>query len=166
MEKFCEEICDSSLVISCHLLEYITLILDGYKYRILTRRNVLIPNNGWENIPNRRINITEDNTEAPYAEFNHLRRVARFILDTEQWEMQNKFRPLKGDILQIRLLLDENESYSDALVWVNKYKYETAVAIPLTAIDIKWQVIKNMKDDLTEMKTEEVNLKGKIITNF
>jgi len=134
-----------------------------YKYRILTNRKVILPNNGWEGVPNRALAISKDVVNAPYAEFSDLRRVARFIIDTKSLEKDGKFNPLKGDILQINLSLDGQENLSDALVFVEEYQYETAVVIPLTVKDLKWQLIKNIKEALTEWQSVEVGLKGKLI---
>jgi len=134
-----------------------------YKYRILTNRKVILPNNGWEGVPNRALAISKNVVSAPYVEFSDLRRVARFIINTKSLEKDGKFNPLKGDILQINLSLDGQENLSDALVFVEEYQYETAVIIPLTVKDIKWQLIKNIKEVLTEWQSVEVGLKGKLI---
>ena len=134
-----------------------------YKYRILTNRKVILPNNGWEGVPNRALAISKDVVNAPYAEFSDLRRVARFIINTKSLEKDGKFNPLRGDILQINLSLDGQENLSDALVLVENYQYETAVIIPLTVKDLKWQLIKNIKELLTEWQSVEVGLKGKLV---
>jgi len=134
-----------------------------YKYRILTNRKVILPNNGWEGVPNRALAISKDVTSTPYAEFSDLRRVARFIIITKSLEKDGKFNPFKGDILQINLMLDGQENLSDALVFIEECQYETAVVFPLTVKDIKWQLIKNIKEVLTEWQPVEVGLKGKLI---
>lgn len=134
-----------------------------YKFRIIAQRDVLLPNSGWENIINRRHYVERDGMKTTYAEFNDLRRVVRFIINTEQWENDKKFNPLKGNILQVKLLLDGKESLTEALIRVRKHVYETAVVIALTVQEIKWQLVKNMEEELTELKAVEVGLKGKVI---
>ena len=85
-------------------------------------------------------------------------------IGTEQLENDEKFNPLKGDILQVKVLLDGKESLTDALIRVEKHVYETAVVIPLTVQNIKWQIVKNMKEKLTELEAVEVGLKRKVIS--
>jgi hypothetical protein len=135
-----------------------------YKFRIMTKRKALIPNKGWETQVNRQWKLTSSMTEFPYAEFNDIRRVARFVINTEQWEQEGKFKPKKGDILQIKILLDGKESLSDALFQVKDHVYETALVIPLTAKEVQWQAVRNIKEDITQLKSVEVDLRGTTIT--
>lgn len=136
----------------------------GYKFRIINKRGAVLINSGWETGKNRIFMPQADSLEAPYAEFNNLRRVARFLINTKKWEKQGKFKPLKGDVLQVNLLLDGKESLSNPLVQVKPQLYEIALQIPLSVKKIEWQALKNIKEKLTELKTLEVDLKGKMIT--
>jgi hypothetical protein len=135
-----------------------------YRYRIVTKRKVTQVNRGWETIVSRHWDLTDSTTEIPYTEFNDIRRVARFIIDAKEWEQQGKFMPKKGDILQIKLVLDGKETLSDALFQVGRYTYEIGLTIPLNARDVQWQVVRNIKEDLTPLRMAEVDLKGAIIT--
>lgn len=132
-----------------------------YRFKILPKRHVILPNEGWESGRRRNLQINKEIVRVPYAEFNDLRRVARFIIDTKSFK---DFNPLKGDILQIELMLDGQESLSDALVFIDDYQYETAVVIPLTVKDVKWRLVKNINQGLTEWQLVEVGIKGKIIS--
>ncbi|HQE96095.1 MAG TPA: hypothetical protein PLW05_09285 [Candidatus Marinimicrobia bacterium] len=134
-----------------------------YRFKILPKRHVILPNDGWESGRRRNLEINKEVVRVPYTEFNDLRRVARFIIDTKLLERSKKFNPLESDILQIELMLDGHESLSDALVFIEEYQYETAVVIPLTVKNIKWRLIKNIKEELTEWQPVEVGLNGKII---
>jgi hypothetical protein len=135
-----------------------------YRYRIATKRKVTQINRGWETIVSRHWDLTDSTTEIPYTEFNDIRRVARFIIDTKQWEQEGKFRPKKGDILQIKLVLDGKETLSDALFQVGRHTYEIGLTIPLTARDVQWQIVRNIKEDLTPLRMAEVDLNGALIT--
>ena len=132
-----------------------------YRFKILPKRHVILPNEGWESGRRRNLQINKEIVRVPYAEFNDLRRVARFIIDTKSFK---DFNPLEGDILQIELMLDGQESLSDALVFIDDYQYETAVVIPLTVKDVKWRLVKNINQGLTEWQLVEVGIKGKIIS--
>ena len=134
-----------------------------YKFRLLNYRKAIFPQNGWENRENRLLNIQKDKEETSYAEFNDMRRIARFVINTEKAEKNNKFSENKGDILQIKLILDGNESLTDPLMKVIRNKYEIAVAIPLTVQKIRWQIVKNIKVPLTEVEDTEIGLNGNVL---
>ena len=134
-----------------------------YKFRMMNSRNAIIPQNGWENIDNRLYLIQKEQEELPYAEFSDTRRVARFIINTEEIEKKKLYSQRKGDVLQIKLALDGNEVLTDPLIKVQDHTYETAVVIPLTVQKIKWSLVKNLKQGLTQVKEAEVDLRGKII---
>lgn len=136
-----------------------------YSFRIIPKGNAVEPNYGWETIPMRRAALDEPSITLPYANFDNIRRVAKFVINTNKWQRKGEFKPMKGDILQIRLLLDGKKSLSDALFQVNKYRFETAIAIPLTVSKVKWQVVENMKLALTPVKRVDVGLNGAIIRN-
>jgi len=135
-----------------------------YKFRIVTKRKAVLQNQGWETRENRQWSLANSTTELPYAEFNDLRRVARFTIDTKQWEQKGRFKPKRGDILQIKLSLDGKENLSDALFQVKDHIFETAMAIPLTAREIQWSVARNIKEDLTQFKSVEVDIKGAVVS--
>lgn len=136
-----------------------------YKFRIVTKRETIIPNDGYENIPAKELKIKDKNTEAPYCDFNNLRRVARFIIKTKEYEHKKIFEPNKGDVLQIKLLLDGKETLTDPLFYVAQNTYETAVVIPMSARKIKWSIVKNIKEEITEPQEIEIGVEGKIINN-
>lgn len=136
-----------------------------YRFRMRTKRKAILPNQGWETQSIRQAVLSLSSAELPYVEFNNVRRVARFIIDTKRWETERKFKPLQGDILQIKLILDGKENLTDALFQVNEHEYETALMIPLNIREVQWQVIKNMKEELTISQKAEVGLNGTIINN-
>jgi hypothetical protein len=134
-----------------------------YRYRIVAKRKMIMPNSGWETIDNRQWKLSSPAVEIPYAEFNDVRRVVRFTFDTQTWEKSGAFKPKYGDVLQVRLLLDGKESLSDALFQINDHTFETALIIPLTVKDVQWQAVKNIKDVLTQPKAVDVDLKGVVV---
>lgn len=135
-----------------------------YKFRIISKRKAVLQNQGWETRENRQWRLANSTTELPYAEFNDLRRVARFTVDTKQWEQEGRFKPKRGDILQIKLLLDDKENLSDALFQVKDHIFEIAMVIPLTVKEIKWSVVRNIKENMTQFKSVEVDLKGAVVS--
>jgi hypothetical protein len=135
-----------------------------YKFRILIKRRAILPNQGWETVDNRQVVLSESQIELPYAEFNDMRRVARFVINTMQLEEKRKFMPKKGDILQIKLILDGKEHFTDALFQVKPHTFETAMIIPLTVKSVKWQIVRNLKEDISMLKDAEVDLRGSVIT--
>jgi hypothetical protein len=135
-----------------------------YRFRMIPKRKVILPDAGWESVPNRQWALTTPQVEIPYAEFNDVRRILRFTINTQPWEQAGKFHPSKGDIVQVRLLLDGKESLSEALFQIKDHTYETALIIPLTVKDVRWQVVRNMKEDLTQAKNVDVDLKGTVVT--
>jgi hypothetical protein len=136
-----------------------------YRFRIIPKRKAVIPDQGWETRPVRQAVLSKSSVELPYAEFNDIRRVARFVINSGEWEQEGKFRPLKGDILQIKLLLDGKQTLSDALFQVGEKKFETAIMIPLTVRDVQWQVMEDMKNELTPIQDVQVGLNGAVIKN-
>ena len=55
-------------------------------------------------------------------------------------------------------VLDEKDHLSDALFQVKDHTYETAMIIPLTIKDIQWQVVRNMKEELSPLKNVDIDL--------
>jgi hypothetical protein len=135
-----------------------------FKYKILTKRKVILLNSGWETTPNRKFAISEKETEVPYTEFSNMRRVARFVVNTERLEEEGKFNPMKGDILQIKLNLDGKESLTDPLMRVSKHEYETAVIIPMNVSKCQYMVIANINNILSGYQNVNVGLEGKVIS--
>ena len=135
-----------------------------FKYRILHRRKAILPNQGWETMPNRQWMVTDSTMDIPSVEFNNIKRVARFIIDTKQWEQNGSFNRKRGDVLRIKLLLDGKESLSDGLFQVDNHVYETALIIPLSVKDVRWQVVKNVNEEMTPLKAVTVDVNGTKIT--
>jgi hypothetical protein len=135
-----------------------------YRFRIIPKRKAILPNQGWETEGIRQSILSGFTVKLPYAEFNNVRRVARFIINTREWEKEGKFKPLKGDILQMKLLFDGKENLSDALFQVKEQQYETAFMVPLTVREVQWQVVRNMKEELTQAQNVDVGLNGTIVT--
>lgn len=133
-----------------------------YKYRIMNNREAILLNSGWENIKNRTATVS-DTIELPYIEFGDMRRIARFIVNMEKRGNEKIFKPLKGDILQVNLSLDSKEILTDALLQIDKNTYETAVIIPINVKNIRYQIVKNIKNPITKMENIEVDLNGSII---
>ncbi|MBN2571861.1 MAG: hypothetical protein JXA68_07005, partial [Ignavibacteriales bacterium] len=57
------------------------------------------------------------------------------------------------------------ETLTDPLFYVDKYRYETAVVIPMSAREIKWCIVKNIKEEITEQQVVEIGVEGKVIEN-
>lgn len=136
-----------------------------YKYRILSDRKTVLPNNGWESGKNRKHSIEKLGKNMSYINFNNLNRVARFVIKTKELEEKAIFSPMKGDILQIKLVLDGTDVLTDHLIRVEERIYEIAISIPPNIQEVKWQVVKNLKYPMTELKTASVGMHGKVIYN-
>jgi len=146
-----------------------------YKFRILDYRKAILPNRGWETIQNRKVDFSgvpdvrqqsgksTDDIDLPYAEFNDLRRVARFIVHTEKFESRGVFVPKRGDILQVLVVTDGKEALSDPLMKVARQEWEIAMAIPLTAQKVSWRLIKNLSIRATQLEDVTVGPEGKLI---
>ena len=133
-----------------------------YKYRIIPNRKIIIPYDGWEDLEYREFLPTIGNYTVPYSEFNNVRRIARFKVNSKKFTDIKKFIPLKGDILQIKLILDDKESLTNPLTQISKTEWEISMMIPLNVEKIEWQLVKNFSDALTEFKVIQVPLDGKI----
>ncbi|MCX6150109.1 MAG: hypothetical protein NTX22_06265 [Ignavibacteriales bacterium] len=135
-----------------------------YKYKILTKRNAYLPNEGLEKTTHT-INIWSEGNEAAYTEFDNISRVARFIINTEKFEREGKFKPLKGDVLQIKLLLDGKEVLTNPLFRVKTHEYETAVIVPMNIKEVKWSIVTNINKQLIpragQGEFENANIKTK-----
>jgi len=151
-----------------------------FKFRIIPKQKHPLMNSGWETIPNRIFDFTvfqknshpedlkgfaqkNEQLELPYCDFSDMCRVARFIVDTEKWEKEGKFKPLKGDILQIKTSIDGKEFLSSPLIMIGKKKWETALQIPANARSVNFYIIENTKIVLRDAIESEVSLKGQII---
>ena len=124
-----------------------------------------------EPLPNKGINtdtlgyLSYDHVDLPNSAFNRQRRVARFIIDTRRWQQEGTFRPKSGDILQVQLKLDKDTILTDPLEKVDEYTYERSVTIPMKVRETEWSVVKNRNNKLTQMRHQEIDADGKIITN-
>ena len=135
-----------------------------YKFKIITKRDVMLPNNGWESTPNRFLQIDAGKVFADYADFNNLKRVVRFIVNVENLIDKGKFKPYEGDILQIKITADRKSYFSDELIKTEKHIYETSVALPLTIDKINYAVMLNRNEIVTIGKNEIIPINGGIIT--
>jgi hypothetical protein len=134
-----------------------------YKFKILSNRNVILPNSGWENLQYRVFTPGEEYFVAPYASFSDIRRVGRFVIDMGHFIADHKFRPLKGDVLQIITYLDGKSSLSNPLTQVSKNIWEISMVFPMTARRIEWQLVNNRTMNLTEVKQIAIPSTGTII---
>jgi len=147
-----------------------------YKFRMVSKQSRPVLNSGWETTENRKfyyseylkngseLTNSEDNTvaeiELPYADFSEQSRIARFIINTTEFEKVGKFAPLKGDFLQIKLEMDGKETLSDPLINVGKKKWETALIIPLTVRIIKWSIFLNNTKSISNPELVKINKTG------
>lgn len=136
-----------------------------YLFRVVASRKALIPNRGWETVAHRQAALSAPTIQLPFAEFNGVRRAARFIINPAKWEQEGIFQPMKGDILQIRLMFDGKPFLSDRMFRVNKHRYETAIEVPLSVRHVRWQVVENMKHKLTHLRSVDASLNGVIVRN-
>lgn len=134
-----------------------------YKYKILTNRNVLLPNQGWEELQHREFLPDKYNFIAPYAEFSNIQRVGRFIINMKKLINSDQFNSMKGDILQLKLFLDDKESFSNPFTQISSDIWEISLTFPLTVKTIKWQLLKNQKNELSKIFNIEVSFSGSII---
>ncbi len=135
----------------------------SYKFRMISAQKKIMPNHGWETKDNRQIRQLNRDTVLSYAAFNNLRRVARFIIRPDRWIQKGLFKPLKGDILQIRVRLDGQTHLSDPLIKVSSGNWETAMAIPLRSEQTEWQLVRNVHKPLINWRFFSVGLNGAII---
>ena len=135
----------------------------NYKFRMISGTHKIIPNHGWETTDNRQIRQLSRDTVLSYTAFNNLRRAARFIIRPNQWIQKGLFKPLKGDILQIRVRFGGQTHLSDPLIKVSSGNWETAMTIPLNAKHIEWQLVENMHRALTKWETLSAGINGIII---
>lgn len=133
-----------------------------YKFRILSKRKVILPVKGWENSNNRILPINQDRVS--FVEFNDVSRVARFQIDASKIIKDKKFNPELGEKLQIGLLLDGNEILSSYLYNSEGTMYETSVIIPETVLSISWRLKKNTYQDLTGYYKTKVSPSGLVIS--
>ncbi len=135
-----------------------------YRYRIVSERQVALPNNGWEFRRWRSLSIKGERAQMPYAAFANQRRLLRFIIDAEPLVEDGRFHPENGDVLQIRLLMDETEQLTGALHSVGDMRYEIALKIPFSVRRVQWQLTKNLgAEALTQVRDVAVGLRGKLV---
>lgn len=99
----------------------------GYRYRIESSRDVVLPNKGLETYPLRRLKT--DHLQVPDNEpdwFNGQKRVVRFVIDEQTLTLQ----PGHNTSLRIRLELDGRTVDSDMLIYTGPGLWETALLIP------------------------------------
>lgn len=116
-----------------------------YKFRILPgAAGPFLPADGWESRPNRVLGTDGLGGALPYVHFSDLRRVARFVVDTERWEAEGRFRPEEGEMLQVRLVLDGDTTLTDVLFPAAASRYEAAVALPMQATHVTWEIVRDL----------------------
>lgn len=137
---------------------------EPYKYRIVqpeARADEYIPFEGWEQVDNRHIDVSEQRDSLQVDYFNDQMRVARFVFSRE-WLMDSLLVDLKrGDVLQVNLKMGSDTFLSDPLIVTNRAQYETSYAIPLNSADIAWRLVKNQYSVLTPYQVIEINHKGR-----
>jgi len=141
-----------------------------YKFRILPGQpDVLLPNGGWEQRPDRELNLSATNSggafDAGFAWFGDQMRIARFVVNAGEWLDSESFRPELGDLLQVELNMDGTVRRTPALVKTAGGQWETSVQIPLEAREISWKVVKNLEEGMTCEEAIRVTVAGAIIAN-
>jgi len=129
-----------------------------------SRERHILPNEGWERISNRSIQIDSAAVDLSFTAFNNQRRVARFLIDTKTWQQAGSFTPKSGDILQVRLVLDGDSLLTDPLVRTDPHTFEQSVLVPLDIAEFRWQLVQDTQKTLTKMEKVSVPLRGRVIT--
>jgi len=129
-----------------------------------SRERHILPNEGWERISNRSIQIDSAAVDLSFTAFNNQRRVARFLINTKTWQQAGSFTPKSGDILQVRLVLDGDSLLTDPLVRTGTHTFEQSVLVPLDIAEVRWQLVLNSQKTLTNLKKVSVPLRGNIIS--
>lgn len=134
----------------------------SFKYRIDKPSSFdgYIPNDGWEFIDDRF--LMTQSSDVHY--FNDQKRVARFLVE-ERWLTANLTEAIKrSDMYQIRFFVGEESYLSEPLQKATGNYYETSLQIPLIVDIVKWTVVKNQNDELTDLQETVVTHKGAVIT--
>jgi hypothetical protein len=135
----------------------------GYRYRIESSRDVVLPNKGLETFPPRRLKT--DPQQVPDDEtdwFNGQKRVVRFVIDEQTLTLQ----PGQNTSLRIRLELDGRTVDSDMLIYTGPGLWETALLIPEHVEVFSWAVIHFDGSKITKDKTEKTGINGIKIRNI
>ncbi|MFU8861337.1 MAG: hypothetical protein ACNA8K_13045 [Cyclonatronaceae bacterium] len=110
----------------------------GYRYRIESSRDIVLPNKGLETFPPRRLKTDHQQVRDDSPDwFNGQKRVVRFVID----EQTLTFQPGQNTPLRIRLELDGRTVDSDLLVRTGPGLWETALMIPEAVEVIKWALV-------------------------
>ena len=134
-----------------------------YRYRILTKRDVVQQNGGWENILPRACYLNKESVNKFQDVFDNKLRVIKFVINTNKIKTSNGIDSSDIETLNIKLALDSLISKTDNLMKVSSNQYETAVMIPLNVKNIAWQLILNNHQELTSFQNIEVGPDGRVI---
>jgi hypothetical protein len=135
----------------------------GYRYRIETSRDIVLPNQGLETYPPRRLKMDHQQIRDDSPDwFNGQKRVVRFVID----EQTLTFQPGQNTPLRIRLELDGRTVDSDLLIYTGPGLWETALLIPEHVEVFSWAVIHLDGSKITKDKTEKTGINGIKIRNI
>lgn len=131
-----------------------------YKYRIVKSSDFTgyIPNGGWEQLDDR-VLTGED---VPRTYFNDQKRIARYVI-SEEWLKANSDTIKPNDMLQVRFHVGETTYFSDELVKTKTSDYETSVEIPMNIGPVRWEVVKNQSNALSDIFEDTVTHNGALI---
>ncbi|MEP1307407.1 MAG: hypothetical protein ABJK11_09325 [Balneola sp.] len=132
-----------------------------YKYRILSNRQEVSLNDGWEKISNRVLPASEKKTGFSY--FDNTSRVLRFQLDCSNLIEKGNFAPDLGDQLQIKLKIDGQEVLSEMLIESEKNVFETSVIVPERVLNVEWKAILNLNESISNYKEIDTPIKGSTV---
>ena len=132
-----------------------------YKYRILSNRDEVRLNDGWEKIANRALPASEKKTGFSY--FDNTSRVLRFQLDCSNLIEKGNFASDLGDQLQIKLKIDGQEVLSEMLIESEKNVFETSVIIPERVLNVEWKAILNLNESISNYKEIDTPIKGSTV---
>ena len=137
----------------------------AYKFRIIPGdAQTILPNRGWEHAENRVLKLQKKDPaqlqQPGFAAFNNQRRVARFVVNTLAWERQGLFEPDNGDLLQIKLRLDDTERLTNPLVKVDDHTWEQAVMVPMNVEVIDYKIKLNNNISLIDYRRGYIAIGG------
>jgi hypothetical protein len=96
--------------------------------------------------------------------FNDQKRVARFKIGKKWLEGKANEGIQRSDMFQIRFFVGEESYLSEPLMQGSEGFYETSLQIPLIVDKVKWEIVENQQQVLTQLQESVVTHKGAIIT--
>jgi hypothetical protein len=131
-----------------------------FKYRIVKSSdfNGYVPNGGWEQLDDRVL----DKEVVTRTYFNDQKRIARFKI-SEAWLISKSNYIIPNDMFQLRFHVGETTYFSDELVKTKALNYETSVEIPMNIGSVRWEVVKNQSEVLSEIYEHMVTHNGALI---